>query len=69
MVLNMTLRAWHGGFMGSKKNTRNMRMAFLCGMLAVCLNVYGLHAQSAGPENADATGKQAYLPVVTSRES
>jgi hypothetical protein len=44
--------------MNAGRNWRNARWGFLCALVAVCLNVYGLHAQSNGP------GTRVVLPMV-----
>lgn len=47
--------------MDSEKKRRDLRMAVLCGLLAVCMNAYSLYANSEEP------GNSVYLPMVISQ--
>ncbi len=48
--------------MDSEKNRRNMWLAVLCVLLALCMNVYGAYANSNGPNGT------IFLPLVSSQE-
>lgn len=54
--------------MESDKRMRAARNAILGAFILLCVNVYGLQAQSSGPNSVDASGNRVLLPLI-SREN